>query len=289
MVADKRYIEEMRELGFSTYEARVYLALLRGNPATAYEVSKAAGLPHANVYRTLDTLNKKGAVQPISQRPVKFVPLAPDQLLPTIAKRTSNACQSLAKRLSELDGGDKTEYVWLVHGLESTQNKILEMIASARQHLWIKAHQNTLKLHYAALKKAAERGVRIVLVFIGDATNAKKFKFNEKTKMYLHEGTGRSGIGGAGADTLTITADFDAALTVDTREDALGAFTRSAPVVNLANTMMRHEFYIAEIFQKFGPEIERTFGPALLKIRRHYLPKHHIEALEDELRRDGMK
>lgn len=273
----------MQSLGFSQYEAKVYVALLQRNPATAYEVSKEAGLPHANVYRTLEGLQRKAIVQPVSQRPARYVPVKPRQVLQNISKRTAAACDALAKNLSTLERGDDIEHVWLISGQENTHEKIEEMINGTKEHLWIKSHEATLDLHLPSLKKAAKRGVQILIIFIGDPLTAKRYKFNNMTKVYCHEGTGRSGIG-EGKDTLTITSDFLAALTVDTREGGYGAFTRSAPVVNLANTMIRHELYVAEIFQAFGPQIESKFGPALLNIRRHYLPALHVHALEEQLR-----
>lgn len=35
-------VEKLKEIGFNTYEAKVYIALLKKYPATGYEVSKLA-------------------------------------------------------------------------------------------------------------------------------------------------------------------------------------------------------------------------------------------------------
>jgi sugar-specific transcriptional regulator TrmB len=276
-------VRVMQELGFSQYEGHVYVALLQKSPATAYEVSKQAGLPHANVYRTLEGLQTKGVVQSISEKPVKYVPARPKEVLQTITRRTAAACERLEKQLSSLDKAEDIEPVCLVPWGQSTHEKIEEMLKTAKEQVWIKSRQSTLDQHFDSLKAAANRGLKILIIFIGDPEAVQRYAFTPKTKVYCHEGTGRSGIG-EGRETLTVTSDFSSALTVDTREGGYAAFTRSGPVVNLASTMIRHELYVAEIFQKFGKQIEGEFGPALLELRRHYMPAEHIRALEEQIR-----
>jgi HTH-type transcriptional regulator, sugar sensing transcriptional regulator len=55
-------------------------------------------------------------------------------------------------------------------------------------------------------------------------------------------------------------------------------------VVNLADSLLRHEIYFAEIFEMFGDAIQKTFGPALLELRKKYLPTEQARALERLLR-----
>ena len=55
-------IERLTSLGFSTQEARVYLALLQNPSATGYELAKHAGLQRANVYQVLAALAERNVV-----------------------------------------------------------------------------------------------------------------------------------------------------------------------------------------------------------------------------------
>ncbi|MEP6988157.1 MAG: helix-turn-helix domain-containing protein [Chloroflexota bacterium] len=52
----------LTQIGFTEYEATVYLALLRENPATGYQISKTSGVPRAMVYDALSRLHTRGAV-----------------------------------------------------------------------------------------------------------------------------------------------------------------------------------------------------------------------------------
>src|SRR5690606_22091464 len=83
---------ELQALGFSDYEARSYLALVKVSPSTAYDVSKTTGVPRANVYGAIENLVKKGAVQMVGQQPARFVPVPPKELMSNIAKSTSDRC-----------------------------------------------------------------------------------------------------------------------------------------------------------------------------------------------------
>ena len=47
---DEAIVNRLQILGFSLYEARVYVGLLRHGPQNGNEVSKSAGLPSSKVY-----------------------------------------------------------------------------------------------------------------------------------------------------------------------------------------------------------------------------------------------
>jgi Cd2+/Zn2+-exporting ATPase len=42
-------LAELTAIGFTEYEARVYLTLLRENPATGYQLGKTSGIPRSMV------------------------------------------------------------------------------------------------------------------------------------------------------------------------------------------------------------------------------------------------
>lgn len=286
MVSDTRenatLSRDLQELGFTDYEARVYIGLLKGSPATAYEISKQNGLPRPNAYTALESLERKKAVQRVSTEPVRFVPVDPTELLDRISRTVTERCTSLRDRLDQLKGADDTHYVWTVSGAGHARAKIGEIIERAKQHVWIKAHHLELEPHRDALQAAAERGVTILLVLFGKRRDIERFSFGEKMMLYAHEGDGT--IVGLGRHLVTLTVDFEQALIVNMQEES-GAYTHSRPVVNLAESLIRHEIYLAEIFGKLGSELNEHFGPALFKLRKKYLPADQVKALSAQLRR----
>ncbi len=60
MEFDSALLRSLEEIGLSDKEARVYLALLSLESATAYRVAERCGIKRPTVYVTLDDLRKKG-------------------------------------------------------------------------------------------------------------------------------------------------------------------------------------------------------------------------------------
>lgn len=277
---DSTISRDLQELGFTDYEARVYVALLLASPATAYEISKSNGLPRPNVYSALEGLERKGAVQRVSKEPVRYVPVDPKELLERISRNVSHRCVSLRERLISLKPAQQTEYVWNVSGTDEAHSKIDELIAEARRHVWIKAYHAALEPHFASLEAAARRGVSVLLVLFGDKAQIEGWRSITSAVVYAHEGDGT--VVGLGRHLVTLTTDFKVALIANLKEQS-GAYTRSSAVVNLADTMIRHEVYLAEIFGAFGKDLERRFGRALSSLRKTYLPGEQMRALERHL------
>jgi predicted transcriptional regulator len=280
----KNLVHDLRKLGFTEYEARTYLALLEDYPATAYEVAKTAGLPRANVYGALDVLEKKAAVQPVTENPVRYVPVAPNITLDIIARNTSALCSDIAKRLDSIGPEKRQDYVWVLEDEDSIHRRIGEIIATARKHIWIKAHEDSLARHIDTLRAATARDVRLVVILFGGPGADKRLALGDLAQVYLHEGTGV--VVGMGQSLITVTADFKVALTADCAKKAWGAFTHSRPVVNLAESLIRHEIYLAEIFEAYGTSITKRFGPFLQDLRRKYLPKDQVVALDKVIKQE---
>jgi sugar-specific transcriptional regulator TrmB len=274
-------LDDLQGLGFSDYEARAYVALLQMPPATAYEVSKTADLPKSNAYAVLESLHRKQAVQPVSEAPVRYMAVAPEILFGSIAASTEQRCARITTQLKSLAPSRERDYVWSITGAEAIDAKIRDMILSAKDHVWIKASEGRLEPHVEALRQVVAQGVEVLIILFGE--NPVRFDFGGRTRVYLHEGNGVPV--GIAPHLITITRDFEEALVADLRGEAHGSYTRNKPVVTMADTLIRHEIYFAEIFERLGPEIQEIFGPALIELRRKYLPKDQAAALERLLSR----
>ncbi|MFY9240192.1 MAG: helix-turn-helix domain-containing protein [Roseovarius sp.] len=255
-------LQQFKQIGFTEYEARVYIQLLRQSPATAYEIAKACGVPRPNTYNALESLSKRGSVQPVSENPMRYVATPADRHLNAIVRQTVSLCDTLAQELARLETPEDDPYVWNVQGETAIGRKIDELIGDATHTIWIKASSEFLSDHSDALRDAAARGVHMLIVIFG--SDPDEFCFSPNCRVYLHENTGvRMGT----ADNL-FTLTFDMAQVLTAATDNLTAFyTRNHAVVQMANTLIRHDFYMAEISAKFGPQIDEAFGPHLRNLR----------------------
>ena len=273
---------DLRALGFTDYEAQAYLSLLQDSPATAYQVGKDSALPRPNVYAALENLTKKGAVQPVTENPVRYVPIQPEVLFARMLQDVDSKCRRLASKLSRLQHRSGQEYVWSLHGAETIRAKIDNMIDTSQSHVWIKAHSRIIEEHRATIVRTAARGVQVILILFGDPAKLKTYCLKPPSRVYMHEGSGMEV--GLAYTLVTVATDFREALTVNMVEGGFGAYTRNLPVITLAESLIRHEIYLAEIFERFGPRIEAEFGPALVSLRQKYLPGPQAEALTAQLK-----
>jgi sugar-specific transcriptional regulator TrmB len=275
-------VVQLMSLGFSEYEARVYIGLLRNSPATAYEISKNTGIARANAYGTCESLVRKNAVEIIEDKPARFVPVPPEMLLSNIAAQTTELCNVVVKNLKTMSRQDDHAFIWSLRGEGAVSAKISEMIASAQTHIWIKAASELLDTHHDALRQALRRNKKLQCLIVLFGADRERFQFNDNTTIHLHEGSGaRLG----NADNLfTVTVDHKTALTARMGREVLGAYTSHEPVVTMAETIIRHDVYIAEIFAAMGDQIEKKFGPHLSKLRQRYFSNEQFALFSKNLK-----
>lgn len=233
----------------------------------------------------LETLSKKEAVQPISENPVRYIAVAPDILFERIADSTEQRCRRVTEGLRALSNVPKQEYVWSITGTETIRARIDRMIDEARGHLWIKTSDTNLVPHHEAMRRASERGIEIVVILYGSET--APFEYGGSSRVWLHEGNGIPV--GIAPYLVTITRDYEEALVAEFNDEAHGSYTRNAQLVNMADTLIRHEIYIAEIFDAFGKEIQGRFGTALFDLRQKYLPASQVKDLKKRISTQALR
>lgn len=70
-------LTDLQALGFSPYEAKAYLALLRGGRQKGYEVAKGSGVPRSMVYQALERLVSRGAAYRVEDKEGVFYGAVP--------------------------------------------------------------------------------------------------------------------------------------------------------------------------------------------------------------------
>lgn len=260
----------LRELGFTDYEARAYAALAIRQPATAYEIAKQAGLPRANVYSALRALEAKGAIQPVTERPVRYVPVDPEQFFRGIQRATAGLCENVVREIKRGARDDGNAYVSILRGETEVRSKLTEMIDGASEHVWLKGTVALIAPHVRALAAAARRGVTVRLIVFGKSVPG--LKPHRCIQIVPHEGDGEPH--GPPSDAmLTATADSSSMLIASFMKATSASFARDYPVIYVIETLLLHEIYLAEIHAAFGPQIDSRFGKQLGKLRRKYRPR----------------
>ncbi|MGP7816427.1 TrmB family transcriptional regulator [Niallia sp. 01092] len=102
-------IQQIQSLGFSQYEAKAYVSLVKQGPTSAYQVSKESGIPRARIYEILNGLEEKGIVmkEEINES-VQYSPLPVDVFLESVQSQWKNTYESISEKLRHLE---KTELI----------------------------------------------------------------------------------------------------------------------------------------------------------------------------------
>lgn len=263
----------LRRLGFTDHEARAYLALTQDHPATAYTVAKRAALPRANTYTVLRSLEQKGAIEAVSESPVRYTPRAPEDFFSGIAHQTALLCDEVAVQVAALSVPSPDTFMWYCEGVEAVRKKVDELIDQAAQRVWIKAPRYLIEPHLERLRAACERGVQVLIVAFGTAV--EELEVHARMKVLPHEGHSEM-FRGPNTEMFTMTTDVSGMVIANhpAGQPSTASYARNRSIVHVVQTLLLHEFLLVEIYAKLGDQLDEAFGPGLHKLRRKYQPPH---------------
>ncbi|GCE23749.1 TrmB family transcriptional regulator [Dictyobacter kobayashii] len=261
-------IEEMKHLGFTGAEAQIYIFLLQHPLSTGYEVSKGAGLPRANTYQALETLTNKERVTAVSADPVRYAPVPPGRLLQRIQEETTQRCQSLEQQLTALEQPDGVGHFWELNEYSRIEARLRELITLAKHRIAASLWAEDLERFADVLRAARDRGCTVILNLFGSASA-------DYAMIYQHEGPEKV----VGGHVIALAIDFEEALVASLDAPATGVVTQNRTMVRVVEKFIRDEAYLAAIYEQLSPELEATFGPHLVNLRRSLLPTKDAEQL----------
>lgn len=164
----KVIIERMMKLGFTLYESRAYISLLREYPATRYEISKRSDVPRSAIYNVVQKLESAGIVNALSTDPIKYMPLPPDKLLNLIEKKHESEVKEFRESVSNVHVGIERGQLWNVTGYTNLILKAKEIILNATEQLYVSAWMRELEELSDELHDAMARGVQITVFSLTD-------------------------------------------------------------------------------------------------------------------------
>jgi sugar-specific transcriptional regulator TrmB len=92
----------LSKFGLSPNQSKVYLSLTKDGPRTASQLSKSLDIPRTEIYHLLKTLRRKGCVETINQKPMKFGPIMIENFLEKTIDIERNKIKNLEKILFTL-------------------------------------------------------------------------------------------------------------------------------------------------------------------------------------------
>ncbi len=161
-------LNKMMKLGFTNYEARAYLGLLKLNPATGYEISQLAHVPRSVIYTILKRLESQGIVISIHDKPRRYIPLAPGEMLKWMETDYNSRVMSLKDELAEYGNKSDTEGFWNLRGYQSLMQTCEMLIREAHKSIYVSGWRREIMLLKDHLMNASRRNVTVVLFSFND-------------------------------------------------------------------------------------------------------------------------
>jgi HTH-type transcriptional regulator, sugar sensing transcriptional regulator len=171
-------IKTLIELGLTLDEPRIYFALIQAGPATAKTISEISKIAKPDIYRVLPTLQKKGTIEKLITKPVRFKAIPMAHALPELLKSKELKQNQLRKKtlemLSEIKktnltilSGEKVDFE-IVPGKVATIKRMKEELLKAQSSVCVVTSQNRFSAAILEFGKIfaeiLERGVTIKLV-----------------------------------------------------------------------------------------------------------------------------
>ncbi len=255
-------LQDLLAIGFTEYEARVYIALLRENPATGYQLSKQAGVPRSMVYEALGRLELRGAVlKTADQRATLYRPVPPDVLVDRYEQEHRDRLQSLRTGLLTLFVSPHEDHVWSIRGRSSVMSYAAQMLEeSSREVLLVLTDEalDTLRLSIAA---AAGRGVAVGAVLTGDGTlEVGQSVRHPPLESELQNVT----------RLLVVLTDDGQVLIADLDTEATATITNNPNLVMIAHQFVWMEMFAQRIHAKIGPQLLEQLDPQDREILEGY-------------------
>lgn len=260
----------LKDLGFTEYEAKVYLELLKGSPATAYSAARGSGVPRSKVYGVLEGMVGRGVVFVSHGDPACYAPLPPGELV-RARRREADAVLSAAEEGLEgwaaREDGAEDDRIWDIKGRREILSRLKGLVDQAEERVLLQVWREDAPELEEELKEAAGRGVEVTVVAYGDPG----YPF---ARVYLHD-----------PGPEVITPEYGGRwiiLSVDAREVVAGAvfpedIARAAwsahpGIVMPITEQVKHDLYVAEMLCSHREVLEEEYGPSLELLRAKFGP-----------------
>lgn len=165
----------LKQLGLTTYEARVFVALQKLGAGTASEISSVVEVPRSQVYGAAEGLEERGLVETQQSTPTAYRPVPLEQarrlLLDQLAETGAETFNYLEQVQDTHDAEERSESIWLLSARDAIVSRTVEIIEAADDRLLYAADGvEMLEDDIAdALADAVARDVTVVVASTNEA------------------------------------------------------------------------------------------------------------------------
>lgn len=269
--------ETLKNLNFTEYEAKAYLALLEESPLTGYAVAKNSGVPRSRIYEVLDSLTIRGDILVSPGNTPQYTPVPAKELIKNRRREAEENFDLAEKSLAEFErSAHDRENIWNITGSNEILDKVKECILSAKKRILLEVWKEEFEVLESELRQAAKRGINVTIIAYGEIAS-------DFANVYLHY-MGHAITEEYGGRWIVISADDSEVVAgiVSLGRDSRAAWTRHVGLVMPITEVVIHDLYLMEIMGKHRELLEETFGENLVNLRHKFsihpdFKKHYVK------------
>lgn len=265
-----KIIESLKELGFNTYESKVYLALLKKYPATGYEISQIADMPQSRAYDTLRALEKEKVVVASNAKPVTYTPIRPTELTQRFKRKINTTLEFLNKNLPNVKS-DYTEPILSISGSVNIREKIIEIIQNSQKEIYIEIWSHDFKYIEPYLLEAYNKGVEIKIVGYDN--------FKSNFGLVFEHGFAKEIEESLGGRMIILAVDNEEGLignlSSSKSENLQVIWTKNVGIVFLIKEFIVHDMYLLDVENNLSEQMKVVYGKNLKGLREKILGTNH--------------
>ena len=255
-------VERLKEIGLNSYEAKVYIALLKKYPATGYEVSKLANIPQSRTYDTLKALEQKHIVVTTGKKPVEYTPIKPSELTKQYKRKMTSTIDFLEKNLPQVKE-NYIEPIVNITGRGDIYSKILEVIQSAKKEVYLEVWSSDFKILEQELLNAYNRNVEIRMVGYDNFKSNFGMVFEHAFAREIEHSIGGRMIILCVDDSEGIIGHVSSTKNADTNI----IWTKNPEVVFLIKEFIVHDMYLIDVEENLIEQMYYIYGKGLKRLK----------------------
>lgn len=246
-------LADLSAIGFTEYEAKVYLALLQDHPATGYQLSKQAGVPRSMVYEALGRLDVRGAVLKAEDtKATLYRPVPPEALLDRLNGEHRRRMDALRLGLEQLYTTRDEGHLWTFSGEGPVLAYARQMIDNAAREAMLVLTDANLRVLRGTIVAAAGRGVAIGALLTGaDHLDVGDVAHHPPNESELHKL----------ANSLVVVVDEQEVLITSSQPAYTATVTTNSNMVQIGRQFVWMELFAHRIFSQLGTDLLAKLSP----------------------------
>ncbi|NLV25895.1 MAG: TrmB family transcriptional regulator [Methanomicrobiales archaeon] len=163
---DDSLLAELKEIGLSEYEAKVYVILSALRIASAREIHELTKIPRGRIYETLTLLTRKGFVVSSGMNPVRYSPVDLAKTFEKLKRESVISFDNLYHRLKALETETHEPFMqgYKLCTEWTRDNQIRMMLRRAKSEIILLCNDNTILTRYGSVISNAAKRVDVYLV-----------------------------------------------------------------------------------------------------------------------------